>query len=117
MYAPNFIKHGRYVMIGRNDYDIPAASYRLTYAALPGCTGKAWSLVNEHSGIDIATCYDELVSLANAERMFPIDPNFAKRDRTIIQARLQSPLRPVDGRTADVDGLGLFDAVRSPVML
>lgn len=34
-----------------------------------------------------------------------------------LQLAAASPMRPVGGRTADVDGLALFDAVRSPVLL
>lgn len=36
------------------------------------------------------------------------------RQRDLVALRLASPLRPVAGRTADVDGLALFDVVRQP---
>jgi hypothetical protein len=39
------------------------------------------------------------------------------RDRQLVALRANSPMRPCDGRTADVDGLGLFDAVRQPPLL
>lgn len=38
------------------------------------------------------------------------DNNQAQR----LQLAAASPMRPTGGRTADLDGLALFDAVRSP---
>ncbi len=42
-------------------------------------------------------------------------------DRTraaqLCQLRAAAPLRPTHGRTADVDGLALFDVARSPRLL
>lgn len=52
---------------------------------------------------------------ALARELF-IDPR-AARDREFMQLRSASPLRPVAGRTADVDGLALFDHARQPAML
>ena len=40
-----------------------------------------------------------------------------ERDRQLIAARLSSPIRPLDRTAAPVDGLALFDQVRSPAML
>jgi hypothetical protein len=40
------------------------------------------------------------------------------RQRVEIALRLKSPLRPAQyGHAAPVDGLGLFDQIRSPTML
>lgn len=43
-------------------------------------------------------------------------PSSAKRDRDrqLAELKARSPLRPVAGRTQDVDGLALFDAARQP---
>lgn len=38
----------------------------------------------------------------------------AESDRQLAQLRATSPLRPADGLTHDVDGLGLFDHARQP---
>ena len=35
----------------------------------------------------------------------------------LLQLAAASPMRPIDGHTADVDGLALFDVVRSPQLL
>ena len=40
-----------------------------------------------------------------------------ERDQQEIALRSKQPLRPLQGTTNDVDGLALFDAVRSPAML
>lgn len=38
-------------------------------------------------------------------------------ERALIACRLASPMRPLARTAADVDGLALFDVVRSPVLL
>lgn len=38
-------------------------------------------------------------------------------ERQLIAVRAASPMRPLDRRTAPVDGLALFDHARSPVMI
>lgn len=40
-----------------------------------------------------------------------------ERDRQLIAIRLSSPIRPLDRTAAPVDGLALFDQVRSPAFL
>ena len=45
------------------------------------------------------------------------DPDIARKQAQIVAIRAASPMRPIDGRTADVDGLALFDAVRSPCLI
>jgi hypothetical protein len=42
------------------------------------------------------------------------NPDAARKQAELLRLRAASPMRPVNGRTADVDGLGLFDTVRSP---
>lgn len=39
------------------------------------------------------------------------------KDGQLLALRAAAPMRPCNRQTEDVDGLGLFDAVRSPVML
>jgi hypothetical protein len=47
----------------------------------------------------------------------PINPDIARKQAQIVAIRAASPMRPIHGRTADVDGLALFDAVRSPCLI
>lgn len=42
------------------------------------------------------------------------NPDAARKQAELLRLRAAAPIRPTDGRTADVDGLGLFDTVRSP---
>jgi hypothetical protein len=44
------------------------------------------------------------------------NPDAARKQAELLRLRAASPMRPVDGRTADIDGLALFDTVRSPTM-
>jgi len=44
----------------------------------------------------------------------PVEAAEITRDQQLVQLRAASPMRPVAGRTDDIDGLGLFDAVRQP---
>lgn len=44
-----------------------------------------------------------------------IDPRDIERDRKALELRNLAPLRP-RARQADVDGLALFDSVRSPTL-
>ena len=45
------------------------------------------------------------------------NPDLARKQAEMIRLRAASPMRPIAGRTADVDGLGLFDTVRSPNLI
>lgn len=45
-----------------------------------------------------------------------VDPAQLVRERQLVTLRAASPLRPVEGRTAPVDGLALFDHARQPAL-
>lgn len=74
------------------------------------------------------TCADEgsatprqLIELEAAGIVTPIDPAELERDRQVLEHKAKAPLRGRAMRPQlpqdDVDGLALFDAVRSPAML
>lgn len=44
-------------------------------------------------------------------------PNDPERTRQVLNLRTRSPMRPPAKRTDDLDGLALFDHVRSPWLL
>jgi hypothetical protein len=103
---------GAHVQITRRGGPFYPGRYRLRYEGY-----NAWSIISAKTGIEHATGRDELRDMILGDVLEMIDPNQLAREAQLIAIRAASPMRPIDGRTADVDGLALFDAVRSPVLL
>ncbi len=66
-------------------------------------------------GADIDATFYFAPEMLTADRT--VDPEIARKQAQLVAIRAASPMRPIDGRTADVDGLALFDAVRSPCLI
>lgn len=109
MNIDTILHDGAHVKVTRRGGPFFPGRYRLRYERL-----NAWSIISSATGIDHATHRDELREMIDGGILEMIDPNQIAREAQIVAIRAASPMRPVDGRTAAIDGLALFDAVRSP---
>jgi hypothetical protein len=112
MEIETILHSGAQVEITRFAGPFAPGRYRLRHERL-----DAWSIISMKTGLDYATHRDQLRDMINANALQKIDPNQIAKEAQIIALRLASPIRPLDRTSAPVDGLALFDAVRSPCML
>lgn len=102
---------GTYVHLrGDNRWEVPAGRYLMNETSIPDCIGM------KGAGWTFAVAIAELQGEHRRNIATPIDPEDIARDRLALELSLRGPLRSIRAQ-ADVDGLGLFDAVRSPAML
>lgn len=112
MNLDTILHNGATVKITRRGGPFYPGRYSLRYEGY-----NAWTIISHKTGIEHATGRDDLRDMVLANCIELVDPNKETRDAQLAALRAAAPLRPCNGRTEDVDGLGLFDAVRSPVML
>ena len=98
--------------------DVPGRGRKSKASTAVGDAEAALDVMLDHADLDVECYYAPEM---NAPRTFIQDglaklgdPDVARKQAELVRIRAASPMRPIDGRTADIDGLALFDVVRSP---
>lgn len=105
---PNYMHDGARLKIIHSGAPYGLGEYVLTIH------GDNWALTHQKYASSYILSARDLIDLDRGNAIVPVDPAVARKQAQLIAIRAASPMRPIDGRTADVDGLALFDAVRSP---
>lgn len=107
---PNYMHDGARLKIIHSGAPFGLGQYVLTIH------GDNWKLTHQKYASSYIVSTRDLIDLDRGNAIAPVDPDIARKQAQIVAIRVASPMRPIEGRTASIDGLALFDAVRSPAL-